>query len=513
MITIENVPFLQQFNGFCHEFDQIYGRDIPPADWKKIKKSLDGVRIAIQKQQDQMALLEQHIQDQQNDIAALKTDNNDLRQANANLDESNQQLQDNIENYREREARIRKLLANKNISAAHKLILMHIEDEAGRRRPELTDVIRIDMTAVGSATGLSRYTVGDKVRDLADWGAIEKTSEKVKVEKKGKKIEVDHVSVALNQMFLIAPEDIRPVKDGEEYDRNHGGKRERCRRCKSVNIQRLHHIRCFDCGEEYISTSEEHTQDALLSVSQVATRIPSEPETIRESSCHSDQDDTLTTSGSNIRESSCHSDADQSDSLSTSSSPALAASVSQVATRILPPTNTQSQTDSLSLSLEEKLTDEEADFWIRWRALTGESRLNETAYKHIQELACITNNQDLQSLYDTAYQRLEEFAKSQNKKAVPPRLGNLVNCLPEWKQTQKRRDQERVEKEQAQEHVPGTGKLTNWTQRRMTGEDIPPLVYTRLDPPARTKKSTQNGGLSKVTFSDLPLKGRGRNER
>jgi hypothetical protein len=414
--------------------------------------------------------------------------------------------QEREERNREREERNRRLWTNEHLSGNHKIVLMHLEVEASRLRPELTDQIRIDMSAVGKATGLSRYTVGDKVRDLARWGAIQKTTEAVQMQKKGKKIEVDLVSVALNELALAAPEDIRPVKeDGEEYSRNHGGRRERCRRCKSENIQRVHHIRCLDCGDEYIC-GDEQVQDALqfetsvrqdapriveASVSHVATETPSGSHAIHESSCPSD----LTPSVSQV--------APRIQSPGTS--------VSQVASRIV-----EAQTDSPSLSpsrstpapLEEAFSEAEADFWTRWRALTGECHLNEVAYKHIQELAHqVTTTQDLQSLYDCAYNRLDELAKAQGKSAVPPRLGNLVKCLPEWRQAQKRRDQERTP-QQVPGHLPGTGCLTNWTTDRLKGTDeAPPVIYTRLETSARSKpKRATESGLSKITLNDLRLK-------
>jgi hypothetical protein len=102
---------------------------------------------------------------------------------------------------------------------------------------------------------------------------------------------------------------------------------------------------------------------------------------------------------------------------------------------------------------------------------------------------------------DFTYNRLEELAKVQGKATIPPRLGNLVKCLPEWRQVQKKRDQERSEKEQAADHVPGTGRITNWTQQRLKGE-APPLVYTRMETSA-ARSWPPRGGWSRITFGDL----------
>lgn len=159
-----------------------------------------------------------------------------------------------------------------------------------------------------------------------------------------------------------------------------------------------------------------------------------------------------------------------------------------------------SETDSPSLSpdssLQETITDQQADFWLRWCAIAGPGKLNETASKHIVTLAVkVTSTPSLQSLYDFTYDHIKALANAAGKEAIPPRLGNLVKCLPEWEQSQKRQDQEQTEREKTREHIPGTGHLTNLTEQRLKGETPPPLVYTRLE----NKKTS--GAISQ---QDLP---------
>jgi hypothetical protein len=175
--------------------------------------------------------------------------------------------------------------------------------------------------------------------------------------------------------------------------------------------------------------------------------------------------------------------------------------------RETPPSKTPSspvtQTDSLSqekssLSLLAQLTDSQADFWTRWCAIAGSTQeLNETAHKHVVVLAeKITTTQALQSLYNAAYDRLKELAgTTTGKEPVPPRLGNLVKCLPEWEQAQTRKQQEKEQKQSDHAHVTGTGQVTNWTQARISG-NLPPINYDPLPPaaPRRARSATGNGG-------------------
>jgi hypothetical protein len=159
------------------------------------------------------------------------------------------------------------------------------------------------------------------------------------------------------------------------------------------------------------------------------------------------------------------------------------------------------QRDSLSLppekssSLHSKLTDQEADFWTRWCAIAKSPELNETAYPHVVALAAeITSTADLQSLYDFEYDRLRELTKAQGKgEPLPPRLGNLVKALPEWKQTQVRRKQEKEQDQEAHEHIPGSGSITNWTQTRLAGNQ-PVINYEPLPPVSKIPKDLKRVG-------------------
>jgi hypothetical protein len=155
---------------------------------------------------------------------------------------------------------------------------------------------------------------------------------------------------------------------------------------------------------------------------------------------------------------------------------------------------TSSQPNSLSLSpvkssLLDKLTDEQADFWTRWCAIARSPELNETAYTHVVSLTTeITSTADLQSLYDFEYDRLREFAKTKgNGEPLPPRLGNLIKALPEWRQTQVRRKQEKTQDQEAHEHIPGSGSITNWTQARLAGNQ-PAINYDPLPPVKKIPK-------------------------
>lgn len=169
--------------------------------------------------------------------------------------------------------------------------------------------------------------------------------------------------------------------------------------------------------------------------------------------------------------------------------------------------------DSLSLSpvkiislspdptLVEKLTDEQANFWTRWCAIAGVSPLNENTCKHIVDLSArVTSTQDLQSLYDFTYDQLKELAQAKGVGVIPPRLGNLKNKLPEWEQSCKRQSQEQAESEKAHEHLPGTGRLSNWTDARLRGE-APPLRY---DPLPQKK---QERSWSRLDFRGIVRRG------
>lgn len=160
----------------------------------------------------------------------------------------------------------------------------------------------------------------------------------------------------------------------------------------------------------------------------------------------------------------------------------------------------QPATESLSLSpvsnsLLESLTEEESTFWSRWCAISGSEHnsLNQNGYKHVKTLAekSLTTD-DLQSLYDAAYARIREFSQASGKEAIPPRLGNLINALPEWEKTRslKKRDQELEQKQR--EHVSGTGNVRNLTQERLSGK-AEPVIYAA---PSVEKKSTLPTGIS-----------------
>lgn len=172
---------------------------------------------------------------------------------------------------------------------------------------------------------------------------------------------------------------------------------------------------------------------------------------------------------------------------------------------VTPPPSPQRNSLSLSpekSSLHAKLTDQEADFWTRWCAIAKSPDLNETAYTHVVALAGeITSTAGLQSLYDFEYDRLRELTKAQGKgDPLPPRLGNLVKALPEWRQTQARRKQEKEQDQEAHEHIPGSGSITNWTQARLAGNQ-PTINYEPLPPVHKVPKDLKRIGNIASTLS------------
>jgi hypothetical protein len=149
-------------------------------------------------------------------------------------------------------------------------------------------------------------------------------------------------------------------------------------------------------------------------------------------------------------------------------------------------------------SLLSSLTEEESTFWLRWCAISQSDpdSLNPNAHKHVKFFAEKSlNTSDLQALYDAAYDRIREFSQGTGKTPVPPRLGNLVKVYPEWSQGRvlKSRDQEQDRK--SREHLPGTGRLRNYTKERMDGNAPLPLTYA--------PQSTQRRDRSKLEKIDF----------
>jgi hypothetical protein len=129
-----------------------------------------------------------------------------------------------------------------------------------------------------------------------------------------------------------------------------------------------------------------------------------------------------------------------------------------------------------------QLTEEQSAFWTRWCSISGAryDSLNQTAIPHIIKLTeKATTTEDVQSLYDVAYIRIKEFAEAMHKPVIPPRLGNLVNALPDWEAMRAKKEQGRAEDKAAHAHIPGTGQLRNYTMERLSGK-AEPIVYTPL---------------------------------
>jgi len=133
---------------------------------------------------------------------------------------------------------------------------------------------------------------------------------------------------------------------------------------------------------------------------------------------------------------------------------------------------------SSSNALLASLTDQEADFWTRYCAISGADyqKLNKAAYAHVSFFAAESlTTDDIQSLYDLAYTRLRALASSRGipeHDIVPPRLGNLKNVYPDWQASRKQKRPQDREK-----HLGQTGRYYNSTYERLSGKPLPPLTY------------------------------------
>jgi hypothetical protein len=124
------------------------------------------------------------------------------------------------------------------------------------------------------------------------------------------------------------------------------------------------------------------------------------------------------------------------------------------------------------VSLLDQLTEEQAAFWQRWCGVSqaNYNSLNETAYKHVVELAGkVASTEAMQSLYDYEFDRLGALARAKGTAFLPPRLGNLVNS--DWFQVRAQKAQT------AHKHTPGSGSRINYTTLGAF-KDEPPLDYS-----------------------------------
>lgn len=149
-------------------------------------------------------------------------------------------------------------------------------------------------------------------------------------------------------------------------------------------------------------------------------------------------------------------------------------------------------------SLLEKLTDEQADFWQRWKGFIGcdDSALTEKLLPDVAWLAeRITTIADLESLYQYTSDALLEYTKAAGSPYTPPHLKNLVRRYQPWKTAQdaKQKAKERDAEQASTKAVPGSGAVQNWTQARLSGKtDAPPIVYPTVE---RKGKPMNNMGI------------------
>ncbi len=149
---------------------------------------------------------------------------------------------------------------------------------------------------------------------------------------------------------------------------------------------------------------------------------------------------------------------------------------------------------SQNSSLLSSLTEEHAAFWTRWCSVARckHESLNQTALKHVVELASqVTTTEDVQSLYDYAYDHLRGISEAKGTPLLPPRLGNLVKAYAEWSASRIQKDRKQAEAQARREHISGTGNVRNYTQERLSGASEP-MSYKRLD--TRPKKTTAQAG-------------------
>lgn len=166
--------------------------------------------------------------------------------------------------------RHKRLSSSKHVSGNQKVILLAIEDEIKAKVADPQEFAHVDLMTIERKTGLAHSTICKEVHRLEEWGAFERDDTFVERQKKGRKIIVDKISLALTDLTMQSPEDISP---GAGKTRNWGGGRLRCAKCKSENVRRLFHIQCLDCGHEYINRpSLEAKNDELFQVERVQAK-------------------------------------------------------------------------------------------------------------------------------------------------------------------------------------------------------------------------------------------------
>jgi len=181
---------------------------------------------------------------------------NQVTEQAASYEEKLDRCHARINAYEEDKSYTKRLLANKRMQSAHKLVFMAVRDEIRSRKVDQRGYTHIDFSRTGEKIGLSRQRVGARLHELMDGGAFAHYTDEVRVTVKGKSFDKEHYYLALNDIAIEAPEDIVPLivtEKGKEW----GGKRERCKNpaCGSHNLKHIHHTKCMDCGYEYIASA------------------------------------------------------------------------------------------------------------------------------------------------------------------------------------------------------------------------------------------------------------------
>jgi hypothetical protein len=150
--------------------------------------------------------------------------------------------------------------------------------------------------------------------------------------------------------------------------------------------------------------------------------------------------------------------------------------------------------ESTPSSLFASLTDEQADFWRRWCALShcGDDALTEKQLPDIAWLAeRISTTADLESLYRSNASMLLALSQAKETQYTPPHLKNLIKHHPTWASAQ---DAKQKQREQAsQKAVSGTGAVKNWTMARLSGQmDASPVVYPDVEKPKKPLSATES---------------------
>lgn len=143
------------------------------------------------------------------------------------------------------------------------------------------------------------------------------------------------------------------------------------------------------------------------------------------------------------------------------------------------------------------LTNEQADFWQRWKALSGcrDDALEKSLPDVVWLAERITTTTDLQSLYDSNAAMLLALSKERGTVYVPPHLKNLVKHYPTWKAALDTKQKQR-EQQAGKKAVPGTGTVPNWTAARLAGKlDAPPVIYPDAEKPRKPTSITERMGI------------------